>query len=160
MRVAKKRFFTLIEILVVFALLASLGTVVAVSFQRMVEEQRFYSDVRHLKNQLQFSADLMWLFDADVTFELTLDESLHTLEGRIQVEKPLKPFWKKLIEQRVVLSSIASLVFEGKAVSSQKILFSLGRISQGRLEVMARKGGKKAWIDLPGYPTALVPVYS
>ncbi len=160
MRVVKRGSFTLLEILVVFVLLAGLGTIATVSFQGLLEEQRFYSDVRQLKNQLQLSSDLMWLLDADVTLTLSLETSSHALQGHIQVEKPLEPFWRRLVERPVVFSSIGSVVFAGKASPSSQILFSLGRMSQGRLEVVARKSGKRAWIDLPGYPSALVPVYS
>lgn len=160
MRVVKKCSFTLLEMFVVFTLLAGLGTLLTVSFRGWIEEQQFYSDVRQLKNQLQLSSDLMWLLDADVTITLFFAAPSQEWHSQIQVEKPLEPFWKKLVERPVVFSSLASVSFSGKTTAPQKLLFSLGRMSQGRLEVVARKGGKKAWIDLSGSPSALVPVYS
>ena len=127
MRVVKRCSFSLLEMFVVFTLLAGLGTLLTISFRGWIEEQQFYSDVRKLKNQLQLSSDLMWLLDADVTITLFFASPSRELYSQIQVEKPLEPFWKRLVERPVVFSSLASVSFSGKIISSQQILFSLGR---------------------------------
>ena len=153
--------FTLLELLVVL-FIVSMGVVLTgVKIQDFYQEQRFTSESQQVLNQLTKAQDLMLIMDADVEVKMTLDPEKKGLKVQLQVEKPLEPVWKRLIEREILLTSIRSFEFDQQSENELILQFSLGRMSQGTLVLSDRKEKSDGVpqrtfeIGLMGYPSPI-----
>lgn len=162
MRVVKKSFFTLLELLVVLFII-SLGLIATgVKIKDSYEEQRFLSESQQVLSQINMAQDLMLMMDTDVTVNLAHDPKTKQVTSTIDVEKPLPIEWERLIQRPLKLTAIHSFQFGPSKSDSAQLIFSLGSMSQGTLTLYekgqddSRREEKRQFtIELTGSPRPL-----
>lgn len=162
MPLARKSYFTLLEIMVVL-LIISLGiAATGVKIKEMYQKQRFYSEAQQVLSHLSLAQDLMLIMDTDVQVHFSQKKGKNNeLQVWLNVEKPIEEKWARFVERKLSLTAIHSLEFNGKIDKELTLQFSLGKMSQGRLvlyEKEQKRGeeAEKSIIDLVGYPSPLV----
>ncbi|MBB64320.1 MAG: hypothetical protein CMO81_04580 [Waddliaceae bacterium] len=114
MRVRQKFSFTLIEVLVVLALLISVGGVFGVQVQRLMHQQRFYNSVDRLVEKLQLGQELMLLNDRDHELRLT-ENKRGNLSATFVFDAPIPKVLAPLLERQTELAGIRYLaIHDGK----------------------------------------------
>ncbi|QLH36565.1 MAG: type II secretion system protein [Parachlamydiaceae bacterium] len=71
-----KRFFTLIELLIVLMVLALASGVIGFSVHRALREQRFKTEVELVADSLRLAQNLMLIMNADVHVTFKADEKI------------------------------------------------------------------------------------
>lgn len=180
MRVVKKSFFTLMEIMVVIFILSLVMAISGIKLKGAYDEQRFLSESQEVLSTLAMAQDLMLILDTDVEFYLAYNNTTKNLETWLDVEKPLyvkhpseaqhpsdddKPIsdnWRKMVERKIQLPAIQSFTFSEQHTDPLKLTFTLGKMSKGKLILSSQKDHHKNEnaltfeIDLPGYPSPLI----
>lgn len=158
----KKSFFTLLELLVVLLLISLGAALTGVKVKEAYDEQRFLSESQQVLSQLAMAQDLMLIMDADVQVKLMEDPKTKQITSWIDIEKPIKEEWARLIERKVELTSIHSYAFNGRQESPLTLQFSLGNMTKGTLVLAEGKiddsnqsNQRQFTIDLVGYPSPL-----
>ncbi|CCB87513.1 prepilin-type N-terminal cleavage/methylation domain-containing protein [Parachlamydia acanthamoebae] len=82
-------FFTLVEMLIVLAILSIVTVAIGININNALEEQRFRTEVETVVNELRFAQDLMLVLQADVTVKFSQgDDGINfTLETESQATK-------------------------------------------------------------------------
>jgi prepilin-type N-terminal cleavage/methylation domain-containing protein len=161
MRLIKvKRFFTLLELLVVLLIVACGAALTGVKIKEMYTEQQFLSDSQQVLSQLIMAQDLMLILDTDVTVKIAIDPVSKEWNSFIIVEKPLEDAWAKIIGKKFISSAIRSFQFDNHSENYSSLLFTLGQMSSGTLSLRSETSesqskGKEFSIYLPGYPSAI-----
>lgn len=168
----KRSFITLIELLLVIAIMLSVAGLVGINIRKAFFEQRFRSEVSAVVDTLRLAQDLMLLLNADAHVLFADDASGQGIKYWIEVEKPLSDNWsRELMRKRPNLRAIHLVEMDDK-VSTIKIqdkldikFLSGGLImSQGILSLFSddqkdREWVLKSYIELPGYPKPIVSTY-
>jgi type II secretory pathway pseudopilin PulG len=154
-KAARKKYFTLLEVLTVLLILSFGIGLTGVFVNKMYKEQRFMSETEQVLSHLGMAQDMMLILDTDVKVIFTKDHN--TFLMRIDVEKPFTSFQQKVIEREITLSTIKSIQFNGKSKNPLTLLFSLGDMSQGILKFVeqGKSDGRVELIALPGYPSSM-----
>lgn len=160
----RRRGYTLLEILLVLAIVATIGSVLAINVLRAIEQQKFYSSVDVLVDRLQMAQDLMLLMDRDA--RVSFEQRKEGLYVRVLVDGALPPLISRMA-QGTVLKGIASSQFiqDGNLIGSpfQLVFLSRGTVmSRGQLRFssFALTGQSfKAQIDLSGNPQPMIARY-
>lgn len=162
MRITKRPFFTLLEVLVVLLILSMGAALTGVKLKQAFDEQRVYSDVQQVRNCLVMAQDMMLIMDADTEVILERDPANKEIICRLLVEKPLTKEWDKIIEREIRLTAIRSFQFDRQEQNPLRLRFTLGNMTQGTLILSTddsvktfSKNDKNFKIFLPGYPTPL-----
>lgn len=182
MQILEKRFFTLLELLVVVFILSIGAVVTGIKVKNIYQEQRFLAEVDQILGHLQLAQDLMLILDTDVYFYL-VKYANGTLAYYVEVEKPVvvksktngldkeaSIKWLNIMERKIPLKTIRSFQFNGEskvAISNQEweessiskkvcLCFSLGKMSKGQLFLSASSDQVEESTDpvitLMGYP--------
>lgn len=160
----RKLHFTLMELLIVFCILAAGIAITGVKIHDFYKEQQFLTDSERLLGQLSFAQDLMLIMDTDALFSLSYDPTTKNLVSKITLEKPLEANLKKIIESPQTYGSIKKIEF-GKGPNKKTALpllleFTLSAMPKGNLsffDSLHPRNGKEEnkIIKLLGYPSPL-----
>lgn len=159
--VSKKKHFTLLELLVVLTILSLCVGLTGIKIREFYQEQSFLSDTRRVVSELAMAQDLMLILDTDVYVIFSKEKGSGDWSLHLSVDKPLKESWRHLIEREVPLKSIRQIRFEGVSKDPIELEFSLGKMSEGVLELTSSdRAGKKGVDDhfelrLPGFPAPI-----
>lgn len=106
--------FTLIELMIVLAILAMIAGVVGINIRKAYTQQRFRSEVDSIVDQLRLSQDLMLITGADVHLKFTSMGDEQGLKMWMEVEGQLtSKEWEKLLNKNQrVLTAIHAINFE------------------------------------------------
>lgn len=125
---ARKRLFTLLELLIVMFILSLGASVAGVKLKEAYDEQRFLSEVDQITSHLQMAQDLMLIMDTDVYFYLIKDAD-ESISYYLKVAKPLvvkkmnnpdqgsiidresSLKWAHLVERQIPLHAVRSFAF-------------------------------------------------
>lgn len=147
---SKRRFITLLELLIVMGILALTATVVTVNIRSLMSSQRFYSAVELVTNKLQTAQDIMLIFNSDtiVTFKKTNGSWL----CRVESEKALPPHLKDLIRD-MKITGIDSITFDANNSGLVVLKFSAINSStpEGILKFSADDDTFVQYITLQGH---------
>lgn len=153
-----KRPITLIELMVVLAIIGSIAGVVGLSIKKALREQRFKNEVEEFVSALRLAQNLMVIADADIHVKVTAgaDGITYTLES----ERQLPAGWdKELAHASKTLKSIHHLSFnESSGGAADFKFFSGGAVmSQGCIALSTDDGPNSLirYIPLPGYPAPI-----
>ena len=162
LRCIKKSCFTLLELLVVLFIISFGIILTGVKIKDVYEEQRFLSESQQVLSHLTMAQDLMLIMDADVRVRIVKDPQSKQVTFWLEIEKPLKDPWARFIERKVQLKAIQSYEFAGNTHHDLTLQFSLGRMSQGILNLFegspddSKLSDKRHFqIELLGYPSPL-----
>lgn len=160
----KRRFVTLVELLLVITVLLMVAGLVAINIRRAFFEQRFRTEVSAVVDTLRLAQDLMLLLNSDVHV-LFAGDPKGGIKFWIDVEKPLSGTWEKeLKRKRPNLTAIHAVEMDDRTsdikVKDQldiKFLSGGSIMSKGVLSLYSdenkdREGVLKSFICLPGYP--------
>ncbi|MBA3958194.1 MAG: type II secretion system protein [Parachlamydiaceae bacterium] len=162
----KRRHVTLLEILLVLAILGIVGGIMGINIRKALHEQRFKSEVEVLINQLRLAQELMLIFNGDLY--LTLDAAQDGIVSKINLEQPLAswtPPQKSLSHKFTTIRRISlypppvgdtskgALIkfMSGGAIMTKGIL-RMSTAEQDGPGVLSR------YLCLPGYPAPLASV--
>lgn len=165
--IKKRIYYTLLEVIVVIALLSMVGGIMAFKVRGFVAEQRFRDEVTNVVDHMRVAQELMMIMNADVylwfeSFPDRIEVSIRTdqkLAGnwnRILLKDPLKIKYARVIEfhgsDHAVKgkSNVIELRFRsGGSVMSYGVL----RLATGQYW---REGVFEKFISLKGYPHPIV----
>jgi len=154
--VKRRRPFTLMEVMVVLAIIALITAAGTVSIGRLLSDQRFRSSVASVEELLQIAQDAMLLYgnDVDVIFR-EVDRGIE-LELR-SVLKQVKPPLSRYFTNHH-LPAIHGVAFEGEEEENREGEIELefygsgSTMSRGLLFLGNRERGPWSAIPLYGYP--------
>lgn len=151
-RAKSKRSFTLLEILIVLALLSLVTGVGAFNIQRLFTKQRTLNEMETFLDQLRNATELMTLCGADGEIRVAMEGGKWTSEWRPST--PLSEQAKKLIKtEKEIYNNIQDISF------NDLTQFTLGFYSKGFFmsegQVKLRGNGIERTITLRGYPSPL-----
>lgn len=177
--IKRRSYITLIELLLVIAILGIVAGIVGVNATKAWQEQRFKSEVAQVVDQLRLAQDLMLIFNTNVQFKIAATDD--GLEYRLEFDTPLPQRWSAEINRpHNKLQVVRAFNFEDKLESednlksppqdnSTNIVFLSGgsRMSRGIIRISTtddfdRKDALTRYICLPGVPapissTAVLP---
>ncbi len=167
-----RRFITMIELLMVIAIIAMISGLVGLNIRRLVLEQRFNTEVSLVVDQLRMAQDLMLIMqnDAHVKFETLRDNK--GIRYWIELEKkPSNNWMREITKPRPPLTAIRKVDFQelipslaAQSTPGQldiKFLSGGSVMSAGVLHLsssdakMAPEGTRERYICLPGYPNPI-----
>lgn len=151
-----RRAVTLIEILLVLALVGLFATGFGFGIKRALYKGRFQSDVCLLKAQVARLERLALFFHADIALELK-----QTKEGtlaKVRIESPLSPIIRKKLEKVVVFATISKMIIDGKQGQEVTLTFPEKRKAQSIL-LLDREGKPAELIEIKKNPYAQPKAY-
>lgn len=94
---ARKRTFTLLELMIVLMILALTLGVVGINVGRAVREQRFRSEVDRVVDKLRLAQELMLI--GNVGVDVVFEKVKEGVDFRLEVDGPLTKAWKAEVER-------------------------------------------------------------
>jgi type II secretory pathway pseudopilin PulG len=172
MIICTRRFITVIELLMVVAIIAMIAGLVGFNIRRLFVEQRFNTEVSLVVDQLRLAQDLMLIMqnEAHVKFETLRDNK--GIRYWIELEKkPSNAWMREITRPKQPLTTIRRIDFQelvpslaahsmpgvldiqflsgGSVMSSGVITLSTSDSRQ------ASEGSQERYICLPGYPNPI-----
>lgn len=167
--VGKKRLHaTLLELLIVIAILVSIAGVIAISTIKAKRDQQFRSEVERVVTQLRLAQDLMLTFHGDVQLRLAVLPNDQGFGMKLEFDHPLPLSWMKEVQNvPKPLTTIHSIDFI-QADSEDEIIFKFlsggAAMSQGIVRVATSSrsmlGILERFIPLQGFPAPIVSTAS
>ena len=143
-----KKAFTLLEMMVVLAILSIIGTLTTVYIKKLVNAHRFESEVANLFIAIQEAQVLSAAFQTDLSLDFFQKKG--TLYYRISTDEPLT--LKQLNQGDFPLAHTAVLKFKDIKVKKLHLdIFSGGRIEPGGIlnfRQTQEDDAKDLWFDL------------
>ena len=160
-----RRTFTLIEMMIVFALISVIAVVVGVNIQQLLAEQRFKTSAASLLDRFQMAQQLMIILDSDVKVQISKDRD-GIWKAIVSVEKNLSGAMKEALEKNPELTNVQSIGFfdpNGRLIDDEILIqFSslTQTISRGVLVLSAydtidEEGPLRRMITFTGIPRPL-----
>lgn len=109
--VVKRLYVTLLELLLVLAIIAIVGSFVALNIKDVLYEQRFRSEVDRVVNQLRLAQDLMLIFDGDVHFRLASAKDNKSFEYGLVFDHAMPNRWSTQLQKMSHLTAIHNVYF-------------------------------------------------
>lgn len=94
----QRRAMTLMELLIVIAIIALFGGIAAINVGQIIREERYNSEVQLVIDQLRLAQDLMLLIPADVHVVIKTENEGFVMT--IETDAPLEPGWKRELERK------------------------------------------------------------
>ncbi len=134
----RKKAFTLIELFLCFAILATLGGLFLIRGAAMIEHYRFESDTSALLDEINLSKHLALTASCDI--HLHLNKNAGGLSYLKQTDEPL--YFPGVFDKQRYLKHISSLKLDGREVEHQIITFSgTGYVfPEGCLSLLSKNG--------------------
>lgn len=154
----KRSFFTLLELMLVIAVLSIVAGFGAINIRLAIIQQGFFSDVGLVVDQLRLAQNLMLMFNADsyVKFE----GGKEGMKMWVETDAIVSKNWQRELNREPrMLTSIHSIHFPEVEDGQVIIRFLSGGsvMSRGMLQLSAeeKRGNLVRVICLPGYPTPI-----
>lgn len=165
-RKSSRSYFTLLEVLLVIALVTTVAGAVGINMIRAIREQRFRSEVAAVVNILRLAQQMMLILNIDVDVVFTTAPDGKSILYSMEFEDQFSKGWQKEIKRpRAPLKAIQYLDFQDASEKPVRIkgkqvirFFSRGTVmSQGILHLANAENPKDAgafesFICLPGFP--------
>ncbi|WP_213156918.1 type II secretion system protein [Parachlamydia sp. AcF125] len=158
-------YFTLVEVLIVLAILSIVTVAIGININKALEEQRFRTEVETIVNELRIAQDLMLILQADVTVKFLQgnDGITFTLETESQATRN---WMNEILRVKPVFKTIRGISFKDEldlpvtegAISlhflSKGTIMSRGilRLSNSSDAVNVPSWAQVRVINLYGYP--------
>lgn len=163
---SRRRFLSLIELLIVITILSLVAGVVGVQIHKMLREQRFTTEVSLVLDKLRLAQELMLILRTDAHVKFKQEPNQDQINLWVEVETPLDTL-KKDIQKPVALKTIQFVEFKDELVYETKMgeidikflsggnLMSKGIMRLSTSETTKDRGALERFITLPGYPKPL-----
>lgn len=152
---------TLVELLIVIAIIATVSGFIAINVTRAVREQRFRSEVSHVVDQMKLAQDLMLILGVGTVIKFEVNPDGNGIRYWLETALPLPKHWEALIKkENPVLTAIQWIQFEDSKEEGKleiKFLSEEAGMSRGLLRLSTSErdddlGAYTSYICLPGYP--------
>lgn len=166
----KKRFFTLMEMLLVLGILSLIAGFLGVNISKMLQEQRFRTEVSQVMDQLRLAQDLMLIHDTNVQVKFASDKEHGCVEYGMTFDTPIPKGWAKELKRPLkklkMIHSVSfrdmNQLFDDSEDDEANIQFLSGGavMSKGVLILRSHKSAMtnvlKSFVWIPGSPAPLV----
>lgn len=116
----RRRYISLLEIMLVLSLIALIGGAVAYNLRSALTDQRFRSEVDLVAEQLRLAQDIMLTLDQNVMVKFRPTSNPEGIEFWMEFETVLPQGWdKELVKRKKTLRTIRSVAFQGEIKSDQ-----------------------------------------
>lgn len=159
---SKKRHITLIELLIVLAIMLLFAGLIGINISKASKEQRFKDETQQILNQLRMAQEFMVIFQVNVS--LLLEHQHQGWTYQLVFDTPPPPQIAHLAKDKPSqLSEIKQIEFEDlnhfdakdpKDKIYIRFLANGTRMSRGLLQLANHRDNER-YIDLPGYVTPL-----
>lgn len=167
--IIRRVYITLLELLLVIAILGLIAGIIGINATKAWQEQRFRTEVSRLVDQIRLAQDLMLIFNASVQVKITKIEGVG-IDAQIVSDTPLPKRWSSEINRpRELLTMIKVINFpdlieeEDNVILSDvpnqvtvKYLSGGSRISRGLMRISTSNtdhpGALTRYISFPGVP--------
>lgn len=153
---ARKKFFTMVEMLIVMAILSVVAGAVGFNMLNMRRQQQFVSGTALVEQKLQAALETMLIHHNNV--RVIFDREGGKLKLTAESETPLERGMGRLLETNPVIEGIGEAVwrpYDQDAASGKAILvFSAmaNAIPKGTLTLYGTDSSQKKTVVLKGYP--------
>lgn len=165
--VMRKRFFTLLEMIIVISILGLFVSLIGINVNKAIHEQRFRSEVSSIVDTLRLAQGLMMILDNDVT--VTFREGTNEIQMQIETACPLAKNWQNFLLTKKNLHTVRVVNFKDPLLPSESgtaqiRFFSAGYVmSRGILHLATVENasddrGLVSYVCLPGYPSTIKSV--
>jgi type II secretory pathway pseudopilin PulG len=160
----KKQAVTLLEILIAFALVASLAAFFSMKMHRALQEQRFLKETEQILELLSLAQDAMLFLNQDVVVNIGKEGQNQGLTFSYTLKTLPKREWKPLLTANQTFKTIHAIGFSPEQEDRSKISLLFcdqgARMSQGTLtlcshDTLDKKDALKKFIYLSGLPAPL-----
>jgi hypothetical protein len=173
MRIVRRLYFTMLELLVVISILSLIGGTIGINIAKSVREQYFRTEVSQVVDQLRLAQDLMLIFHTDVFVKFShksgTDSFRCELEFPVAKPKMSESWLNELQRKRKNLTYTRSITFQTIDGSDDYgemdelvIAFMSGgsKMSKGFLRLSTSRdpkslGALERFITLPGFPSPI-----
>lgn len=163
-KIVRRSAFTLLELLIVMALIAMIAGVVGINIVTAVREQRFRSEVNQVVDKLRLAQDLMLIMGIGTTVKFEVVPGSRGISMRLETQMSLPGYWDGIVKaSQLPLTSIHRIQIEGIEKEGKlevRFLSEEAGITKGILRLSTSQrdddlGALTEYICLPGYPTPL-----
>lgn len=158
----KKAHITLVEILIVMAVILLIAGVVGVKSQQVLAQQRFRTEVSLVVDKLRLAQELMLVLNTDVHVKFSENASQTGMQFWLEVDSPLTKDWEKILKRvKGDFKAIHEVDFDPKMETPGaldiKFVPNCGASTRGILNLYSNreKSGAKSVIPLQGYPSPI-----
>ena len=164
-RILRRSAFTLLELLIVMALIAMVAGVVGINIVTAVREQRFRSEVNLVVDKLRLAQDLMLIMGIGASVKFEVVPGSRGISMKLETQMPLPGYWDTIVKaSQLPLTSIHRIQIEGIEKEGKlevRFLSEEAGITKGILRLSTSQrdddlGALTEYICLPGYPTPLI----
>lgn len=159
---SRRRYVTLLELLIVIAILALVGGLVSIGINRVLTNQRFRTEVSLIVDQLRLAQDLMLILGTDARVVFTSEQNNKITFG-IELETTISPeIEREILRRKGELKTIKGVFFQDAGSKTGKIVVrfqSKGAVMSKGLMRLATTGEDhpppntlQTFICLAGYP--------
>lgn len=167
----RRYYVTLIEILIVFAILSLIAGLIGINITKASRQQQFRNEVDIVVNQLRLAQDLMLIFRGQASVKFWNSPDKDGFDCTLEFESKMPGNWDKETKRVHKLTSIHAIDFydqinlpELKQVDNNtlyiRFLSNGTKISKGIMRLASSKdsgpGVYERFICLPGYPIPIV----
>lgn len=158
-----KRHVTLVELLIVIAIIGSVAGVVGISIQKALREQRFKNEVEEFVSTLRLAQNLMLITDADIHVKVVEAGDDKGIAYAIESDRKLPEGWDRELKRAPkTFKAIHHVSYDQASGGALDLhFFSNGAVmSQGNIALSTADTKHPAYalvryIWLPGYPAPI-----
>lgn len=175
MMIVKRRYMTILELLLVFAIVSGIAGFIGINVSKAVNEQRFRSEVELVLNELRLAQDLMLTFNGNVHMKIVVSKDKSGkgdgFNYGLAFEHPMPQQWSQELQRdhpKLVMLHYIDL-YEGNSLDENKDGLDLKFLSGGasmshgvlRLATSTKTDvpdAQERYICLSGYPGPIISV--
>jgi len=156
-----RRPFTIIEMLVVMLLIATIASTAGISMMSAIRKERFRAGVDAIVDGIQLSQEIMLGLSANTTMKISKTES-SVFSYRLALDDPTKlSKIRGFVEKNIAVPGVKDIAFiddNGMTTNSPIMLkfFSRGSLMTTGTLILIGPSGEKQYISLPGHPSTIV----
>jgi type II secretory pathway pseudopilin PulG len=165
---ATRKYFTLLELLLVVAILIMISGFIGINVRKAVHEQQFKAEIARIEDELKLAQDLMLLLRTDVHLKFTSKSKDHGIDYWMEAEGLPEHLSAQVQRPRKPLRAVHSIEFhdelpgwEQENAIDLKFLSGGSLMSRGIMRLTDSPTGEKQdgtlerYICFPGYPSPL-----
>ena len=161
MQKVRRCYLTLVELMIVMAILLMITGGIGINVRKALQEQRFRTEVDIIVDTLRLAQDLMLILGADVHYRMWGDDK--GIYSQLKVEGDIPKVWEPIIKRSErIFKEIHSVELKGDTSSEIDIKFLSGGslMTRGVLRMsthqeMEAPGSLRRDVFLLGYPHAI-----
>lgn len=151
-----KRSFTLLEIMIVIALIGLTLGIISIQFPKALAGETFERGVDQVKSRIALAQELMLNYQTDVVLKFEYDQEKNGMHCFIHTGKPLSEKLERNVNRHCLVKGIEEVEFGKEGADSVSLHFdgTLGATPKGKLTLKGKN--KEAVLTLKGFPSHIL----